>query len=71
MKSLENVAKETWVLCHNSEDVFHVLNLQVGGSVETGQPNLEQFDTEEECEKRFKELNPYYFAKYKENKEKL
>jgi len=64
---LQNASKETWVLCHNSVDVFHIFHLQVGEGVETGQPDLEQFDTEEELEQRLTVLtgNPNYYSEFK------
>jgi hypothetical protein len=67
MNTIDNVSKETWVLCHNSVDVFHIVHLQVGNSVQTGQPNLEQFETEAELEQRLTVLtgNPNYYSESK------
>lgn len=36
-----------WVVCHGP-DVVHFSELPVGSSITTGQPNCEDFDTEEE-----------------------
>jgi len=69
MNILEKVTKETWVLCHNLIDVFHVFKLEVNSSVETGQPELEQFDTEVELEQRINEINPSWIIEYKKRKE--
>lgn len=47
---------EKWVLCHNEEDVFHIVRLTVGSTVESGQPIMEEFDTESEIRERVLEL---------------
>jgi hypothetical protein len=69
MNILEKVNKETWVLCHNSIDIFHIIKLEPNGSIESGQPELEQFDTEEELEQRLTVLtgNPNYYSELKKD----
>jgi len=55
------MALETkWILCHNGKDIFHYVFFTEGQSMETGQPNVEMFDTKEELIARVAEINPEY-----------
>lgn len=45
-----------YYLAHNGSDVCHCIELEEGQVIETGQPYLEQFDTQEECYARMEEL---------------
>jgi hypothetical protein len=69
MHTINNITKETWVLCHNGTDIFHVSKLEIGNKLETGQEFAEQFDTKEELEARINELNPQWLVNYKKQKE--
>jgi len=44
--------QSVWFIAHNSADIVHVGELSPGLSVETGQPELETFDSEEEWNNR-------------------
>ena len=58
----------SWVLCHNSEDVFHISQLEAGDTIQTGQPELEVFQAEEDLENRLAELtdDPEYYSNWKQ-----
>jgi len=60
MQSIINNDVEKWVLCHNNIDVFHIVHLPIGSSIETGQEFLEVFETEEQVKNRILEINPNY-----------
>lgn len=45
-----------WYIAHNASDVFHTGTLEAGLQVETGQPNLELFDTLEAFQARCYDL---------------
>ena len=70
MNSINNISSTKWVICHNEVDVFHIVKLEVGSKLETGQPFVEQFDTEQELETRINTLtnNPKWYENYKANK---
>jgi len=44
-----------WIVCHGP-DVVHYVELEPGYSLETGQPNCESFDVEQEALDRAIEL---------------
>jgi hypothetical protein len=69
MHTLDNITQTTWVLCHDSVEVFHIIKLEAGNKLDTGQPYLEQFDTEDQLEQRIIELtgNPNWYTDYKSN----
>lgn len=49
--------EDTFVICHNNGEVVHPLKAIAGTCLSTGQPNVEEFATEEEWKARLKELN--------------
>ena len=49
-----------WIVCHGP-DVVHFSELSIGSSFVTGQPNIEQFDNEQEAKARAVELG-YVFT---------
>ena len=51
------VNKDTWFIAHNSVDIFHYGFVEKDKALDTGQPILEEFDTEEEWLVRLSELN--------------
>jgi hypothetical protein len=57
MNKIENAIKNMWVLCHNGINIFHITELKIGENLETGQPYIECFDTEEELQKKINVLN--------------
>lgn len=69
MHTIDNITETKWVLCHNSAHIFHIVKLEIGNKLETGQPYIEEFDTEEQLEQRINEINPTWFAEYKIKKE--
>jgi hypothetical protein len=60
MHEIKNAQVEKWVVCHNGVDVFHLSNLKVGGNLSSGQPQMEQFDTEEQAVNFIKGIKPDY-----------
>ncbi len=60
MNEIKNATQEKWVLCHNDNDVFHIVHINVGGNLSSGQPKMEQFDTKQELIDRIKIINPNY-----------
>lgn len=63
MHSIENSTENLWVVCHNGTgEIIHVAEVFTGGNLQTGQPYMETFATEEEMNSRILELNPYYFT---------
>ena len=40
--------EDTWIICHGPEHI-HVVAVTAGDTIGTGQPNVEEFDTLEEC----------------------
>ena len=62
---------KTWILCHNNDDVLHINILEIGDTLQTGQPEIEDFDNEEDCMDRVEEItsDPEYFNNWKENNE--
>lgn len=49
-----------WIVCHGP-DVVHYVELEQGSAVKSGQPNVEQFDNEQEAVARAEELG-YVFT---------
>lgn len=50
-----------WVLCHNNVDVFHIIQVQKGQTLQTGQPVVEVFDTDEELKNKILSVCPTFF----------
>jgi len=48
-------ASPIWYVCHGP-DVVHIIEVGVDSAFKSGQPNIEQFDTEEEALARAIEL---------------
>lgn len=63
MNAIHNSQEEKWVVCHNGSDIFHIVNIKIGGNLSSGQPIMELFDTEEQAVGRVKEMKPDF--KYK------
>lgn len=57
MKEIKKPTKKTWYIAHNNNDVFHNGSIEKHQVVTTGQPYLEQFNTEEKMQTRLMELN--------------
>ena len=68
MKQIQKSDKKIWAIAHDSSKIFHPVELEAGLSLSTGQPFLEQYETEEEMSTRLAELtgDPNYWSKYKE-----
>ena len=63
MHIIENSTEHLWVLCHDGTgEIIHTIELLIGNTIETGQPYMETFTTEEDMNSRILELNPYYFT---------
>ena len=52
---METSSSKIWYVCHGP-DVVHFVEADVNSVVKSGQPNIEQFDTEEEALARAIEL---------------
>lgn len=63
MNTIQNSQEEKWVVCHNGVDIFHVVNVKIGGNLSSGQPIMETFDTEKQAVSRVTEMKPDF--KYK------
>jgi hypothetical protein len=48
--------EEKFVICHNGSDIIHYSRVPSGSTMTSGQPNYEEFDSEEEWQTRLKEL---------------
>lgn len=48
--------KDTYILCHNGEDVVHFIFLKEGNTLTTGQPFVEEFDSVEILKPRLEEI---------------
>lgn len=56
-KQCTNVSDtQVWYIAHNGTDIFHPGILEAGQQVETGQPYLEIFESEEDWTARKAEL---------------
>lgn len=60
---------KTWYIAHNREDVFHFGEISEQAVIKTGQPFLEQFDSEEKMSYRLNSLtkDSQYYEKYLES----
>ena len=69
MKKLEKKDTVVWYIAHNAENVFHFGKLEAGLELQTGQPILEEFETEGEMSERLNFLNSdsKYYEKYLES----
>jgi hypothetical protein len=47
---------DCYIICHNGSDIVHPSKIECGTYVATGQPNVEEFPTEEEWKARLTEL---------------
>lgn len=56
MKEIKDHKQKIWAIAHDSNIVFHPMEIEVGKVLTTGQPFLEQFDTEEAMVERLIEL---------------
>ncbi len=56
MKEIKGHTKTVWAIAHNSDSAFHPTKLEVGQVLSTGQPFVEQFDTEKDMVERLIEL---------------
>lgn len=46
----------TYVICHGAGDVVHSSKIEAGSTLRTGQPNVEEFDNEDQWKARIQEL---------------
>lgn len=46
----------TYVICHGAGDVVHSSKVEAGSTLRTGQPNVEEFDNEDQWKARIQEL---------------
>ena len=60
-----------WVICHNNDDVIHISILEENDTLESGQPEIEVFDNEEDCKDKVEEIStdPEYFDNWKADNE--
>jgi len=67
MKEIQKSNKKVWVIAHDSSSIFHPIELESGLALSTGQPFLEQYETEEEMSDRLADLtgDPNFWSKYK------
>lgn len=56
MKEIKDHKTKVWVIAHDADSVFHPAEVEVGNVLTTGQPFLEQFDTEEAMVQRLIDL---------------
>jgi hypothetical protein len=56
MKEIQKTDKKIWAIAHDANTVFHPVELEAGLTLSTGQPFLEQFETEEEMVIRLTDL---------------
>jgi hypothetical protein len=71
MITINDHTSTKYVVAHNGADVFHIVKLEVGQELSSGQPYVEAFDTEEELSLKLADLsgNPNYYAEYLESLE--
>ena len=71
MASEYTATARTWSICHNNDDVLHISILEEGDFLETGQPELEVFDNEEDLKDRVEEISgdPDYYEDWKAENE--
>ena len=67
MKEIQKSDKKIWVIAHDSSSIFHPVELEPGLTLSTGQPFLEQYETEEEMSERLADLtgDENFWEKYK------
>lgn len=56
MKEIKGHTGPVWAIAHNFTDVFHPMKVEVGQTLTTGQPELEEFGSEEEMLTRLEEI---------------
>ena len=62
MHTIENSTEHLWVVCHDGTgEIIHPVEVLIGSNLETGQPYMETFTTEEDMKARVLELNPNYY----------
>jgi len=58
--SLSNPDTTKYVVCHNTEDIYHYTTIE-SGELKTGQPNMDEFDSEQKAYDKYGEnLPPRY-----------
>jgi hypothetical protein len=69
MKEIKGKSEKVWAIAHNADTTFHPIELQAGLTLSTGQPFLEEFETEEEMVARLTELtgDPAFWDKLKQD----
>ena len=62
---MENITTtiDKYIVCHNGNDIIHLVNLKEGNKLVTGQKFIEEFSTLEDAKKRINEIanNEDYF----------
>lgn len=53
---MHTVKENTWYIAHNGKDTFHTGYCEAGTNLDSGQPILEQFTTQELRDARYLEL---------------
>lgn len=61
---MSNNENKTWYVCHGN-DVVHFVEISEGSAVVSGQPNIEEYNNEEEAVARATELG-YVFEQEEE-----
>jgi len=56
IKRTNNTDSVQYFICHNGSDVFHPVVLKAGDALETGQPNVDVYETEAAFLDRLDEL---------------
>lgn len=51
-----NATHDGWAICHDGINVIHVVPLQGGNKLATGQPYVEQFDDADDTMNRIREI---------------
>lgn len=71
MITINDHTSTKYVVAHNGVDVFHIVKLEVGQELSSGQPYVDAFDTEEELSSKLADLsgNSNYYAEYLESLE--
>jgi hypothetical protein len=71
MKEIQKLDKKVWAIAHDSNSIFHPVELEAGLTLSTGQSFLEQFDSEEEMVVRLTELSgdPDFWTKIKSDED--
>lgn len=68
MKEIKNKSEKVWAIAHDADTAFHPIELEAGLTLSTGQPFLEEFETEEAMVTRLTELtgDPDFWGKFKQ-----